>query len=132
MKKTCIEVNNFENEVRIIKCPFCDQIILDDEITDNGNNLKINNCAHTVFWAIDDSVHFQTPYFEEILIEYPEDEEEYDELFDNSESNNLLLEDGYLDTKKNDNVLLYEISDCSPGSFHFDTIMYFGFVEKQQ
>ena len=131
MKKICIEVNFFEDEELIMKCPFCEQVIQNDEITTNGTELEINACPHTLFWAIDDSVHFQTPQFEDILIKYPDDDDEQEALFDDQKENHLILEDGYLDTDQHENIHLYEINDCSPGPFQTYTIFYFGFINDE-
>lgn len=131
MKKICIEVNYFENEKHTMKCPFCNQIIQNDEITDNGSKLTINDCPHTLLWAIDGFIEFQNPIFDEFHIINPDPKykEDYYELFMQEHGEKLFLKGGYLDYEKNDNIIIYEVSDCSPGPFQSDTIVHYGFFE---
>lgn len=116
-----------------MKCPFCEQIIKNDEISKDGNELEINACPHTLFWAIDGTIEFQTPFFDEILINNTDSNftEEDDEL-NREENGELLFFDGsYLDLEKNDNIIVYEISDCSPGAFQTYTIFHYGFLNDE-
>ena len=133
MKKICIEVNFFKDEELIMKCPFCEQIIQNDEITSNGNELEINACPHTLFWAIDGIIEFQTPFFDKILIENTDnenDEENYD-LVRKEDDEKIFLEGGYLDLEKNDNIIIYEISDSSISPFQSYTIFHYGFMNDE-
>jgi hypothetical protein len=121
MKRIVIETDFHAGDKLVFACPFCNTTVIDDNLMNDDNEYGIIECPHTLFWAVNEYLEYQSPQMKKILKGY--DESDIEDL-------NIYFEGGLLEKKNLDNIVIYELCDSSISPFNNGDTVYFGFVNK--
>jgi hypothetical protein len=123
MKRVVLEIDFFKDEILILKCPFCQNIVCDSSKPNEESEFDINLCAHTLFSAVNEYLEYRSPLLNRYLEKFSDEK---------IESMNIYYKWGLLARLKIEEGVIYEICDGSISPFNNGDVLYYGFALNAQ